>query len=143
MLITVKVLNPVHLLLLQVPIRPISQGKLLQQMENLAKMWYLAMAVARGKCSLYKKVDKIYIFWLYLICPPSCIMTEGNHNVSSFLLHIFIPTGNMTKLNSSPPVSPHTEASLSHNSQYRLKLGYKQVNFSVSPISLIIHCSTL
>lgn len=110
------------------PISPISQGKLLQQMENLAKMWYLANAVARGKCSLYKKkVDKICIFWLYLICPSSCIMTEGNHSSSFFILHLFIQTINMTKLNSSPTLSHQTQASLSHNSQYRLKLGSKQI----------------
>lgn len=89
-LITVKALNPVHLLLLQVPISPISQGKLLQQIENLAKMWYLATAVARGKRSRYKKVDKICIFWLYLVCPSSCIMTEGNHNHHSlFCIFLF------------------------------------------------------
>lgn len=126
-LITVKALNPVHLLLLQVPISPISQGKLLQQMENLAKMWYLATAVARSKCSQYKNVDNIYIFWLYLIWPSSCVMTEGNHNSSFLILHIFIQKINMTKLNSSPPLSHQTEASLSHNSQYHLKLGSKQV----------------
>lgn len=96
-------------------------------MENLAKMWYLATAVARGKCSLYKKVDKIYIFWLYLICPSSCITTDGNHNVPFYLLHIFIQTGNMTKVSSSPPLSPQMEAPLCHNSQYCLKLGSKQV----------------
>lgn len=54
-------------------------------------------------------------------------MTEGNHNLSFFTLRIFIQTGNMTKLNSSPPLPHQTEASLSHNSQYRLKSGSKQI----------------
>lgn len=34
--ITVKILNPIHLLLLQVPVTPIPKGQLLQQIESLA-----------------------------------------------------------------------------------------------------------
>lgn len=88
--------------------------------------------MAPRNCSCKRQVLTVQksgknFYLLTLRCPSSCSMSERNHNLSFVILHIFIQTGNTTKLNSLPVLSPQTEASLAHNSQYRLKLGSKQI----------------